>query len=373
MRILHLGDRLSERGGAYQHLLAVVEAQARGGHEVQLAVGRADEGVPEPCPVRIVRGLDARTHADADLEPVTAAFAPDVVHLHTVVNPAVLRWAGGRHAVITVQDHRYFCPGRGKWTLAGEPCRVAPSLEACAACFEDEPYFREVWRLTRERLEALRAMRVVVLSRYMRDELVASGLDPARVFVVPPFVRGARAAMAGEPPCVLFVGRLVPGKGALEAARAWRESGVPLPLVVAGAGPLRPDLERAGAQVLGWVDRAGMAALYARARVVVMASRWQEPFGIVGLEALASGVPVAAWDSGGVRDWHPGDGLAPWGDVGALARAIREQAGRPAGPPVGFDRGPLMERLHAVYAESSARQGGAPPRPSPTVRCAGAW
>jgi glycosyltransferase involved in cell wall biosynthesis len=128
---------------------------------------------------------------------------------------------------------------------------------------------------------------------------------------------------------------------------------VGLPLVVAGAGPLRPDLERRGANVVGWVDRAGLAALLARARVLVMASWWQEPFGIAGLEALANGVPVAAWDSGGVREWHPGDGLAPWGDVPALARAIREQVGRRAAPPAGFEREPLMARLDAVYRAAS--------------------
>jgi glycosyltransferase involved in cell wall biosynthesis len=108
-----------------------------------------------------------------------------------------------------------------------------------------------------------------------------------------------------------------------------------------------------GVTVAGWMDRAGLAALLSRAHVLVMASRWQEPFGIAGLEALERGVPVAAWDSGGVREWHPGTGLAPWGDVRALARAIREQAGRRAAPPKGFDRASLMERLDAVYQAAS--------------------
>ncbi|HET7291773.1 MAG TPA: glycosyltransferase family 4 protein [Vicinamibacteria bacterium] len=356
MRILHLSDRLSERGGAYQHLLGVLEAQVAQEHHVTLAAGRADEGVAAPCDVLTVPELDARTSVEVDLDPLVDALAPDVMHLHTVVNPAALRWAGRHGAVMTVQDHRYFCPGRGKWTLAGEICRVAPSLEACAACFEDASYFEEIQGLTRERLEALKELRVVVLSRYMRDELVAAGLDGARVTVVPPFVRGLSHVAAEGPDCVLFVGRLVAGKGPLEAAHAWHESGVDLPLVVAGAGPLRPDLERLGARVVGWVGRAGLAVLLARARVLVMASRWQEPFGIAGLEALASGVPVAAWDSGGVRDWHPGDGLAPWGDVPALAQAIRALVGRRAAAPAGFERERLMARLHDVYA------GAAPSR-----------
>ena len=354
MRILHLSDRLSDRGGAYQHLLGVIESQVGQGHQVLLAVGRVEDGLAAPCEVRTVAGLDSRTGSDTTLDTLTSELRPDVVHLHTVVNPAVLRWAGRREAVITVQDHRYFCPGRGKWTLAGDACRMAPARDACAACFEDASYFEAIWELTRERLEALRAMRVVVLSRYMRDELTAAGLDAARISVVPPFVRGlARASGTDGPGCVLFVGRLVAGKGPLEAAHAWRESGLDLPFVVAGAGPLRPELQRLGANVVGWVDRAGLAALLARARVLVMASRWQEPFGIAGLEALESGVPVAAWDSGGVREWHPGDGLAPWGDVPALARAIREQAGRRAARPTGFDRESLMARLDAVYQAAS--------------------
>jgi glycosyltransferase involved in cell wall biosynthesis len=80
-----------------------------------------------------------------------------------------------------------------------------------------------------------------------------------------------------------------------------------------------------------------------------MPSRWQEPIGIVGLEALAHGVPVAAWDSGGVREWHPGEGLVPWGDVPGLASAIRALVGTRARVPDGFERGALMARLSAVY------------------------
>jgi glycosyltransferase involved in cell wall biosynthesis len=355
MRILHLSDRLSDRGGAYQHLLAVIEAQVADGHEVTLGVGRVDEGVTAPCTVVRTAGLDARAHADVELDALAEAAQPDVVHLHTVVNPEALRWAGARDAVITVQDHRYFCPGRGKWTLSGEPCHETLAPGVCAGCFEDAGYFDGIWTLTKERLEALHALRVVVLSRYMRDELAAAGVDEARISVVPPIVRALAAAQgAHEVPCVLFVGRLVAGKGALEAVEAWRRSGVALPFVAAGAGPLRPELERRGALVLGWVERARLASWYERAQVVVMPSRWQEPFGIVGLEALAHGVPVAAWDSGGVREWHPGEGLVPWGDVPGLAAAVRALVGQRARAREGFERGDLMARLHAVYEGHAA-------------------
>jgi glycosyltransferase involved in cell wall biosynthesis len=199
----------------------------------------------------------------------------------------------------------------------------------------------------------------VVLSRYMRDELAAAGVPAARIAVVPPFVHGLDAAApAGGPPCVLFAGRLAAAKGVRDAVEAWRASGVDLPLVFAGTGPLRSALEREGFAVLGWVPHAGLAAVYRRAAALVLPSRWQEPFGIVGLEAMTLGTPVAAWRSGGVAEWHPGGPLlVEWGDVQALAGALRRATSGPrAHPPGGFDPARLMGRLLALY-DSVRRQG----------------
>lgn len=299
----------------------------------------------------------SRVRVAAPFDTLFERARPDVVHLHTVVNPATLEWAALHPSVITVQDHRYFCPGRGKWTLAGEICREPMAREPCARCFEDEGYSDELFALTRERLLALRGLRAIVLSRYMREELAAVGVESD---VIPPFVDGLDLdAPADGPACVAFVGRLDEKKGALDAARAWRRSGIALPLVAAGVGPLREELVARGAQCPGWLDRRALSSLLRRARALLMPSRWQEPFGLAGLEALAFGVPVVAYGSGGIGDWHPGDGLVPWGDVDALAIALREAVGRPAQPASGcFERGPLMERLLGAY--EAVRQPVAP-------------
>jgi glycosyltransferase involved in cell wall biosynthesis len=217
--------------------------------------------------------------------------------------------------------------------------------------------------LTRARLDALRDSTVVVLSGYMRGEMVAAGLDPARVRVVPPFVDfppeegGAAPTAAHGPPCVLFVGRLTAAKGPLDAVEAWRRSSVALPLVVAGTGPLREAVEKAGAEVLGWVAHHALPALLRRARALLLPSRWQEPFGIAGLEALAFGVPVVAWDSGGVREWHPGP-LVAWGDVDGLAGELRRAVDGGAVRPLArerFDQAALMDRLDRVYRTAPSR------------------
>ena len=60
-------------------------------------------------------------------------------------------------------------------------------------------------------------------------------------------------------------------------------------------------------------------------RAVVLPWRWQEPFGLVGPEALAHGVPIVGFDVGAVREYLE-DGrtglLVPSGDVAAFARAV---------------------------------------------------
>jgi glycosyltransferase involved in cell wall biosynthesis len=361
MRILHVADRLPGRGGAYTWMLGVLDGLAAH-HDQTLVVGETAAGADAlslPARVMVREGLESRTPAPVELDALVAELKPDVVHLHNVMNPVVLEWAALRPGrVLTVQDHRYFCPTRGKWTLQGQVCLKAMSREVCAACFEDSAYFGEVLGLTERRLAAVRRLPVSVLSRYMREELVAAGVPARSIQVVPPFVHDLDLqARADGPPCVLFVGRLAESKGVKEAVKAWRRSGVDLPLVLAGTGPLRAELEAEAAkmkgpplEVLGWVERDRLAALYQRAGALIFPSRWQEPFGIVGIEALSFGVPVVAWESGAVDEWHPGPGLVHWGDVGALSRALRKYVGRRLLLLPRYDRDEAIGRLTVLYA-----------------------
>jgi glycosyltransferase involved in cell wall biosynthesis len=76
---------------------------------------------------------------------------------------------------------------------------------------------------------------------------------------------------------------------------------------------------------VGWCGAEEMEERYAQARIVVVPSVWPEPFGLVGIEAMAAGRPVVGIDRGGIRDWlaHGETGLRVAPQPGALADAVR--------------------------------------------------
>lgn len=103
-----------------------------------------------------------------------------------------------------------------------------------------------------------------------------------------------------------FIGRMDPGKGAHRAARVARKAGMPLLI----AGKMRSAVERdyfdrqvaplCGDDIrfLGEVSHEEKLRLFAEATAVLFPIRWNEPFGLVMIEALACGTPVLAFPEG---------------------------------------------------------------------------
>lgn len=320
MRILMIHERQADRGGAGTYLKRLIADREEEGHEVHLAVGR---GEPGPR-VHVVAGLDRRNDGPCALPELLSELCPDRIHVHNVVNPGALHAAAEAGATMTVHDHRAFCPGRGKLTADDGVCCTPMDRDVCRPCFDDPEYFEEILSLTFARLAAVRRMPLTVLSKYMAGALRAVGIPGYRITVEPPPPPTLPDTPAEAPRCVLFAGRLAKAKGVWDAVETWRRSGVDMPLVFAGSGPERGRLEDAGHAVLGWVDRPRLAGLLRGAAALILPSRWQEPYGLVGPEALSVGTPVVAWESGAVSEWHPGgELLVPWGDMDGLAAALR--------------------------------------------------
>jgi phosphatidylinositol alpha-mannosyltransferase len=143
-------------------------------------------------------------------------------------------------------------------------------------------------------------------------------------------------------PNILFVGRHDPRKGLPElmaACRALAQNAVPFRLVIVGDGPLRRSIEAMSHGPLegrvhfeGRVSNERLPQYYASADVFCSPARGGESFGIVLLEAMASGVPIVATDLPGYRTvLTPGaEGLlVPPRDPAALQEALRKLLARP--------------------------------------------
>jgi glycosyltransferase involved in cell wall biosynthesis len=146
--------------------------------------------------------------------------------------------------------------------------------------------------------------------------------------VVPNAVRVAnsgRSAPSAEGGYFLFAGRLVREKGVDELVQAAAQ--LKVPVVVAGDGPLRSELEsrNGGARFVGHVDADALGELMRCALCCVVPSTALENAPMSVLEPMAAGVPVIASDVGGVSEIIA-DGrtglLVPPGDPSALAAAM---------------------------------------------------
>ena len=165
---------------------------------------------------------------------------------------------------------------------------------------------------------------VLTLSAHMRAEYIRHGLEAPRVWHLPRFLPGDGHGVspAGEQRApatettLLFMGRIDPLKGCALAIESLPHVHTslrrPIRLLVAGDGPDREHCVRVaaskarssiGVSFEGWIDRPTRAQLLSQTDVLVFPSLWPEPYGLSGLEALAAGAPVAAFDSGAIREW----------------------------------------------------------------------
>lgn len=176
-----------------------------------------------------------------------------------------------------------------------------------------------------------RFARNIAVSRAMADSLTVPAVVIPNPYADHVFMPIAGIARNED---LIFVGRLVSGKGVpvlLEALARLKSRGVRPRLTIVGTGPDEATLRRQ-AEALAITDQvhfAGLrrgvdlvAALCAH-KVVVIPSVWEEPFGVVALEAIACGCAAIVSRSGGLPDAVGRCGMVvPKNDSAALASAI---------------------------------------------------
>jgi glycogen synthase len=189
-----------------------------------------------------------------------------------------------------------------------------------------------------ERWMANRADRVITCSAYMREHVAdVYGLEESRIAVIPNGIDPSELVPVDDldtlrsrfakprEKLVLLVGRLVYEKGfqlALEALPRLIERVGDVRFLVAGSGTAEAELREqatalgldAHGTFLGWIGDDVLHSLYRIADLTVVPSIY-EPFGLVALEAMASGCPCLVADTGGLREVVPNE------DVGLRFRS----------------------------------------------------
>jgi glycosyltransferase involved in cell wall biosynthesis len=327
MRILIANDGFGDAGGVQVYLNAVMTALRARGHELAVAYCTED-GAAENL-AGVFRSLP-RFHVTG--QGATAAFAavrewaPDVCYSHNMDYVDVDRTLG-RVAPLVKFMHGYFgtCIGGLKMHAFPTPvaCDRAYGL-ACAGlyfprrCGQMSPLaFLRQWRLARDHRGVRDAYAaIVVASEHMRREFVRSGADPARVRTNPLFPTERIEATPGPAPVdphVVFLGRMTALKGGDLLIRAVHHAvarlGRPIALTMVGDGPARGEWESLAVSLqvsctfTGWKSGPDRWPILERASLVAVPSIWPEPFGLVGLEAGALGVPAIAVNVGGIGEW----------------------------------------------------------------------
>jgi phosphatidylinositol alpha-mannosyltransferase len=346
-------------GGVAEHVHHLSSELARRGHEVTVftggpeisgglpqggAKGSAEPAVVQGGPAVLRFGRTVRVPCNGGsgcvivgrprLKQLFRERSFDIMHVHTPLVPtlplAALRSFEG--PVVAT----FHSAGRPHWGYRafGRVLR---------------PYFARI----DERIAVSRAA-VDFVAPFFPGEyrIIPNGVDPGRFR--PSALPDERHFLT-----VLAVGRLDPRKGIgdlLDALPLFRDrAGRKVRCLIAGDGPLMGKLRRKARHVpvpvtfLGAVERERLPDIYRLAHIVVAPARYSESFGVVLLEALASGRPVVASDVRGygeVLENCAGALVFRSGSVGDLA----DKMAGAASPPV-MDRlsreGPrFAERFH---------------------------
>jgi glycosyltransferase involved in cell wall biosynthesis len=302
LRILFWTEQFWPYIGGVEVLSArlIAELRARG-HDVQVATSHASMDLPD---VDHYQGV--RIHRFRFREPLEQRDIPAITRIRH-------RLAELREQFVPELVHLNFSGPSAYYHLATAAMRPCPWLVTVHQLLPESASSRDsvmgrmlraadwVTGISRSVLENVRSLAAEITAR---SSVIYNGLEPP----------GARPApLRSDPPSLLCLGRLVPEKGfdlAIAGLAALRKRCPTMRMVVAGDGPIRADLEHLAASLgvgdavdfVGWVAPDRVPALIDGATIVVVPSRWEEPFGLVALEAALMERPVVAARVGGLQE-----------------------------------------------------------------------
>jgi glycosyltransferase involved in cell wall biosynthesis len=325
-------------GGVETYLADLMPALLQAGHHVAL-LHEVDEPFDRaPITTAVPRWCTSLVGAEASLLGLEA-WRPDVVFAQGFDDPALDRRVTSiAPTVLFAHAYRGTCVSGTKSFAAlgdracdrrlGLPCLAHYLPKRCGGL--SVVTMARLYRRESRRRDLLRHYSAVVMfSDHIQREYIRNGVAPERTHRLPCHIPvtpqrtldGVRRS-GSKPSRIVFVGRMERLKGGhvlLDALPAVQQAlQRPLHATFVGDGRLRgtweerarrvcPDPAVCSVEFAGWVDAKERTRILSEADLLVVPSLWPEPFGLIGLEAAACGVPAAAFDVGGISEWlHDG-------------------------------------------------------------------
>lgn len=350
MRILFVHERLGALGGAEANAVITAEELKGRGHEVGLLHGPST-GKNEDRWERVFewrRLLGSAANVAFFVRDALREFQADVVYVHKMPELKVIQAlvGSGIPLVRMVHDHDIYCMRSYKYFYRSrEICTRAAStfcLYGCGAFLvrnhgEGFP-LKYVSYFDKKREIALNRQfdRMLVVTEYMRAELINNGFDPEKIEIHPPVPRpgdpNLRSSFSDRN-LIIYAGQIIRGKGVDVLLESLALVKSPFECIILGDGGQRDYCEGLAKKLgisdrvtfKGFVPQEQLKEYYRECSVVAISSVWPEPIATIGLEVMRYALPIVAFDAGGIKDWLA-DGvngfLIPWMDRAAYARAL---------------------------------------------------
>jgi glycosyltransferase involved in cell wall biosynthesis len=351
LKILHINGYLSG-GGVEQYLDQLFVELDRIGHTNFLLYGCNSQFKNNLSKVKTFF-IENITNINCDnqqakleaVQKILDSHNPDLVYVHQIHNYHLLDLlAQQRPTIRFVHDFKVVCPDGRKTLKTTKSVCSFPLSYKCKLhayrfrCMPRNPFIGLPLIKNCHNIANVHKTKstIVVASDFMKSVLIRNGFSECKIHVIPYFTylpARRNASLVNQEPMILAVGRITQEKGMDHILRAFASIPVALKLVIVGDGPSLKSLKDLASELrinskvtfAGWLAHEKLHELYQQADMVVVPSIWPEPFGIVGIEAMAHGRPVLAYDVGGICQWLD-DGctgiLVKRGDEKALVEKI---------------------------------------------------
>ena len=350
MRLLFAHERFGSLAGAEANAFITATALKGLNHEIGILHGPpTGKGQAEWEKTFTRRFPLEGGDSAATVRAALAEFRPDVVYVHKIADLDVIGALveSGYPLVRMVHDHDIYCMRSYRYNFfTREICRRPAGLYCIVPCGATVARnhgsgfplrFVSLRQKKKEIKLNQKFHRLVVVTEYMKEELLLNGFDARQIEIHPPVPRMGDPGLSSnfsERNLIVYAGQIIRGKGVDVLLESLAQLTVPFECVILGDGNHRASCEKLCSRLgldgrvrfKGFVPQEELKNYYRECSVVALSSVWPEPIATIGMEVMRYGLPVVAFDAGGIKSWliNEYNGfLVPWMDRGLFAAALQ--------------------------------------------------